>query len=90
MINKKIVIMQCNTNYTAEKNNFNYINLNVLKSYKKLFPKVILGLSDHTLGYETVLGSIFNWFNQFNSNTVILCWTSPPKKSVRIYLPADT
>ena len=57
-INKKIVLMQCNTNYTAKKDNFNFINLNVLKSYKKLFPNVILGLSDHTLGYETVLGSI--------------------------------
>ena len=50
--------MQCNTNYTADKKNFNYINLNVLKTYKKLFPNVILGLSDHTHGHETVLGSI--------------------------------
>ena len=57
-INKKIVLMQCNTNYTADKKNFNYINLNVLKTYKKLFPNVILGLSDHTHGHETVLGSI--------------------------------
>lgn len=53
-----IVLMQCNTNYTAEKNNFNYINLNVLKQYKKLFPRAILGLSDHTHGHSTVLGSI--------------------------------
>ena len=50
--------MQCNTNYTANKENFNYINLNVLKTYKKFFPSAILGLSDHTLGHETVLGSI--------------------------------
>jgi len=57
-INKKIVIMQCNTNYTADKNNFNYINLNVLKIFKKKFPQAILGLSDHTLGHETVLGAI--------------------------------
>ena len=57
-INKKIAIMQCNTNYTASNNNFLYINLNVLKSYKKLFPKAILGLSDHTLGHSTVLGAI--------------------------------
>jgi len=56
--NKDIILMQCNTNYTAEKENFKYINLNVLKSYALNFPKVILGLSDHTLGHATVLGAI--------------------------------
>lgn len=55
----KIVIMQCNTNYTGDdQNNLNYINLNVLNNYKKKFPDCILGLSDHTTGDETVLGSI--------------------------------
>ena len=49
--------MQCNTNYTASKENFKFINLNVLKLYNKKF-KSILGLSDHTLGHETVLGAI--------------------------------
>jgi sialic acid synthase SpsE len=57
-INTKIILMQCNTNYTASKNNFNYINLNVLKTFKNKFPKCILGLSDHTLGHETVIGAI--------------------------------
>lgn len=56
--NKKLVLMQCNTNYTASKNNFHHINLNVLSQFKKMFPNVVLGLSDHTLGHETVLGSI--------------------------------
>jgi N-acetylneuraminate synthase len=56
--NKKIILMQCNTNYTNSKNNFEYINLNVLKQYKKIFKNVTLGLSDHTQGYETVLGAI--------------------------------
>jgi N-acetylneuraminate synthase len=56
--NKKIILMQCNTNYTASNNNFNFINLKVLSQYKKMFPNVVLGLSDHTLGHETVLGSI--------------------------------
>ena len=50
--------MQCNTNYTAEKNNLNHINLNVLKTFKKKYSKVILGLSDHTAGHSTVLGAI--------------------------------
>ena len=57
-INQNIVLMQCNTNYTANDENFKYIQLNVLKSYAKLFPNAILGLSDHTLGNTTVLGAI--------------------------------
>ena len=57
--NKKIVLMQCNTNYTGHSDNFKYINLNVLKLFKKKFgEKVILGLSDHTHGIATVLGAI--------------------------------
>ena len=55
---KDICIMQCNTNYTANNQNFNYINLNVLNTYKKKFPFAVLGLSDHTLGHTTVLGAI--------------------------------
>ena len=56
--NDKIVLMQCNTNYTGLGENFNYINLNVLKTYARLFPGVVLGLSDHTPGHATVLGAI--------------------------------
>ena len=56
--NKDLCLMQCNTNYTAENNNFNYINLNVLKTFKKRYPKILLGLSDHTAGHSTVLGAI--------------------------------
>ena len=55
---KDIVLMQCNTNYTASLENFKYINLNVLKEYKRKFPNIILGLSDHTPGHSTVLGAI--------------------------------
>ena len=31
--NKKIILMQCNTNYTNRPNNLNYINLNALKQF---------------------------------------------------------
>ena len=55
---KDVVLMQCNTNYTASLENFKYINLNVLKKYKKEYPDVILGLSDHTPGHATVLGAV--------------------------------
>ena len=57
-INKNVCLMQCNTNYTGDIENFRYINLNVLKSYKELFPELILGLSDHTPGHSTVLGAV--------------------------------
>lgn len=58
-INKKIILMQCNTNYTNKSLNFNYINLNALKQFKKIFRnKIILGLSDHTPGHTTVLGAV--------------------------------
>ena len=57
-INKELVLMQCNTNYTADPDNFNHIHLNVLKTYAAMFPDVVLGLSDHTFGHATVLGSV--------------------------------
>jgi N-acetylneuraminate synthase len=53
-----IILMQCNTNYTASLENFKCINLNVLRTFKQRYPKVILGLSDHTPGHSTVLGAI--------------------------------
>lgn len=55
---KDIVLMQCNTNYTASTENFKFINLNVLKTFAAKFPNVILGLSDHTGGHATVLGAV--------------------------------
>jgi len=55
---EEIVLMQCNTNYTASLENFKFINLNVLKSYSRKYPNVILGLSDHTPGHATVLGAV--------------------------------
>jgi sialic acid synthase SpsE len=53
-----LVLMQCNTNYTASLENFRHINLNVLRSYQTLFPTAILGLSDHTPGHATTLGAV--------------------------------
>jgi len=55
---KDIVLMQCNTNYTASPENFKYINLKVLESFREKYPDVVLGLSDHTPGHVTVLGAL--------------------------------
>lgn len=51
-------VMQCNTNYTASAKNFSHINLRVLDTFGKRFPRAVLGLSDHTLGHTTVLGAV--------------------------------
>jgi sialic acid synthase SpsE len=57
-INPQLVLMQCNTNYTASPENYDHLNLNVLKTYATMFPKVILGLSDHTHALAPVLGAV--------------------------------
>lgn len=57
-INPKLALLQCNTNYTASLENFRHIQLNVLKTYREMYPGMVLGLSDHTPGHATVLGAI--------------------------------
>lgn len=57
-INSKFALMQCNTNYTASLENFKYIQLRVLDSYRSMYPDMVLGLSDHTPGHATVLGAV--------------------------------
>lgn len=57
-VNPTLVLMQCNTNYTAADGNFDNIHLNVLKTYHLMWPNLILGLSDHTHGHATVLGAV--------------------------------
>lgn len=56
--NSRIVLMQCNTNYTASSGNVKYVNLAVLKTFAATYPGMLLGLSDHTSGHATVLGAI--------------------------------
>ena len=57
-INPQLVLLQCNTNYTGDPGNFDHIHLNVLKTYRMMYPNLILGLSDHTSGHATVLGAV--------------------------------
>ncbi len=57
-INRQLVLMQCNTNYTASPENYDHIHLNVLKTYASMFPDVILGLSDHTHALAPILGAV--------------------------------
>ena len=57
-INPALVLLQCNTNYTGSLENFRHIHLRVLETYRSIFPELVLGLSDHTPGYATVLGAV--------------------------------
>ncbi len=51
-------LLQCNTNYTANYENYSYINLNVLPELKKRYPEAIIGLSDHTKSCSSALGAV--------------------------------
>ncbi len=53
-----IVLMQCNTNYTGSLENFKHLNLNVLRTFARLYPGLPLGLSDHAPGHAAVLGAV--------------------------------
>ena len=53
-----LVLMQCNTNYTADSQNLQHLNLRVLETYKFEFPNAILGLSDHTQRNEIIVGAV--------------------------------
>ena len=53
-----VALLQCNTNYTASLENFKFIQLNVLRTYREMYPDIVLGLSDHTPGHATVLGAV--------------------------------
>jgi sialic acid synthase SpsE len=57
-LNPQLVLLQCNTNYTASLENFRHIHLRVLETYRTLFPSAVLGLSDHTPQHATVLGAV--------------------------------
>lgn len=57
-INPSLCVMQCNTNYTGDLENFKYVNLRVLETFAKRWPGMPLGLSDHTPGHSAVLGAV--------------------------------
>tara|TARA_B110001450_G_scaffold256655_2_gene288006 strand:+ start:1498 stop:2586 length:1089 start_codon:yes stop_codon:yes gene_type:complete len=57
-ITSDIVLLQCNTNYTADRGNFSHLHLNVISEYQKLYPGIVTGLSDHMRGHVPVLGAV--------------------------------
>jgi len=57
-INPKLLLMQCNTNYTGSVENFRFVKLNVLGTFAEMYPQLVLGLSDHTPGHAAVLGAV--------------------------------
>jgi sialic acid synthase SpsE len=57
-ITPDVVLLQCNTNYTASRENYSYLQLNVLREFDALYPGVVLGLSDHMPSHVPVLGAV--------------------------------
>jgi N-acetylneuraminate synthase len=57
-VNSQLAVLQCNTNYTGSLENLKFVQLNVLRTFREMFPRMILGLSDHTPGHATVLGAV--------------------------------
>ncbi len=57
-LNHQLILLQCNTNYTGSLENFDHVHLRVILTYQRLFPDVIVGLSDHTPGHAAVLGAV--------------------------------
>ena len=61
-----LLLMQCNTEYTAkvgearerELERIRHINLRVIETYRRRWPGIPIGLSDHTHGDLTVLGAV--------------------------------
>jgi N-acetylneuraminate synthase len=49
-VNPQLALLQCNTNYTGSIENMKYVQLNVLRSYRIMYPEMVLGLSDTLLG----------------------------------------
>ncbi|MDH5605602.1 MAG: N-acetylneuraminate synthase family protein [Anaerolineae bacterium] len=57
-VNDQVILMQCNTNYTADEGNYDHLHLNVIKTYAAMFPDLVIGLSDHTQSPAPVVGAV--------------------------------
>ena len=57
-VTPNLILLQCNTNYTAHAENYSCLQLNVLREFDRLYPGVLLGLSDHMPGHVAVLGAV--------------------------------
>ena len=52
-----LVLMQCNTNYTGDVDNYKYLHLKVLDIYKTQW-YCVLGVSDHTIDIDVITASV--------------------------------
>jgi sialic acid synthase SpsE len=57
-ITSDIILLQCNTSYTASPENFSHLQLNVITEFRKMYPEIVTGLSDHMPGHVPVLGAV--------------------------------
>ena len=50
-----IILFQCTTNYPTS---LEEVNLNVIETYMREFPDLIIGFSDHSIGLEASIGAV--------------------------------
>ena len=55
-----VSLLQCNSNYDSDLSAMSLTHLNVLQTYKKRWPKIKIGLSDHQKPLAPVLGAVAN------------------------------
>ena len=55
---ENVSLLQCNTNYQLLVDNYKHLNINVLKSYRKRYPNLTLGLSEHNKSNLPVLAAV--------------------------------
>ena len=53
----EVILLQCNTNYTGNADNYKYSNLRAMRTMGDNF-RVEVGLSDHTWGMITIYGAV--------------------------------
>jgi len=57
---KELVVFQCTTNYPS---NYEELNLNVIDTYRSVFPDTLIGFSDHSLGIEASIAALAKGVN---------------------------
>ena len=50
--------MQCNTNYEGTKENARYQNLDILQTFRNLYPDSLVGLSCHMPGAVSSIAAV--------------------------------
>ena len=54
----QLTLLQCNSNYSASIEILRHLNLNVIQSFRDLWPDIRVGLSDHTRSVSVIVAAV--------------------------------